>query len=170
MTFNLFESIIIISEFHEKESKMTVTFFGHSTVTDFTDIKELLYQTVKNLIAGEDKVVFYLGGYGDFDNMAARVCRELKSEHKQVEVVFVTPYLTPSQQKKIREMEECCLYDSSVYPPLENIPPRLAIIKRNEWMADNADVILAYVKYSHGGAFRALTYAQRKGKKIINLA
>ena len=149
---------------------MTVTFFGQSTVTDFTDIKELLYQTVKNLIADEDKVTFYLGGYGDFDNIAARVCRELKSEHKQIEVVLVTPYLTPSQQKKIREMEDRRLYDASVYPPLENVPPRLAIIKRNEWMAESADMILAYVKYSHGGAFRAVTYAQRKGKKIINLA
>ena len=149
---------------------MTVTFFGHSTVTDFTDIKELLYQTVKNLIADEDKVTFYLGGYGDFDNIAARVCRELKSEHKQIEVVLVTPYLTPSQQKKIREMEDRRLYDASVYPPLENVPPRLAIIKRNEWMAENADVIFAYVKYSHGGAFRAVAYAQKKGKKIINLA
>ena len=149
---------------------MTVTFFGHSTVTDFTDIKSLLYKTVKNVIAGEDKVTFYLGGYGDFDNIAARVCRELKSERKGIEVVFVTPYLTPSQQKKIREMEDSRLYDSSIYPPLENISPRLAIIKRNEWMAESADVILAYVKYSHGGAFRAVTYAKRKGKKIINLA
>ena len=122
------------------------------------------------MIADEDKVTFYLGGYGDFDNIAARVCRELKSEHKQIEVVLVTPYLTPSQQKKIREMEDRRLYDASVYPPLENVPPRLAIIKRNEWMAESADVILAYVKYSHGGAFRAVTYAQRKGKKIINLA
>ena len=149
---------------------MTVAFFGHSTVTNFTDTKDLLYKAVKNVITDEEKVTFYLGGYGDFDNIAARAGRELKSERKGIEVVFVTPYLTPSQQKKIREMEDSRLYDSSIYPPLENVPPRLAIIKRNEWMAENADVILAYVKHSHGGAFRALTYAQRKGKKIINLA
>ena len=36
---------------------MTVTFFGHSTVTDFTDIKSLLYKTIKNVIAGEDVMI-----------------------------------------------------------------------------------------------------------------
>ena len=62
------------------------------------------------------------------------------------------------------------LYDSVLYPPLEMVPLRLAILRRNEWMASEADLILAYVRGTCGGASRALAYAQAKGKRIINLA
>ena len=45
------------------------------------------------------------------------------------------------------------LYDESIYPPIENVPPKFAIAKRNEWMMTNADFIIVYVKYNRGGAF-----------------
>ena len=59
------------------------------------------------------------------------------------------------------------MYDVTIYPPLENVPKRLAIIKRNEWMVDHADVIVAYVLHEWGGASTMLQYAVRKGKEII---
>ena len=62
------------------------------------------------------------------------------------------------------------LYDSTVYPPLENIPQKFAISKRNEWMINQADLIIAYVSHTYGGAYRSLEYARRKKKSIINLA
>lgn len=58
-------------------------------------------------------------------------------------------------------------YDETVYPPLENVPRRYAITRRNEYMADCADVIVAYVIHSFGGAYKTLCYAQRKKKRII---
>ena len=62
------------------------------------------------------------------------------------------------------------LYDTVIYPPLETIPPRVAIVKRNEWMIQKADFIIAYVKHTYGGAYKALQYARKKKKSIINLA
>ena len=41
---------------------------------------------------------------------------------------------------------------------------------RNEWMVDSAELVIAYVKYSWGGASKTLEYAKRKMKQIINLA
>ena len=149
---------------------MVITFFGHSTITNVKEIKKQLAKTIKENISKEDRVIFYLGGYGDFDTVAAEVCREINDEYKQTETVFVTPYFSKSQQKKIREIEKMNLYDATIYPPLESFPLRFAIIKRNEWMADNADLIIAYVQYSHGGACRAMNYAVKKGKRVINLA
>ena len=62
-------------------------------------------------------------------------------------------------------------YDGSVYPDLENTPPRFAIIKRNEWMIDKSDFLIAYVKNSFGGANKTLSYAKKRRKiKIINMA
>ena len=62
------------------------------------------------------------------------------------------------------------LYDSTVYPPLEKVPPKYAISERNKWMVSEADLIIAYVKYARGGAYNGLQYARRRGKRIINLA
>ena len=78
--------------------------------------------------------------------------------------------MTKSQQKKMKYLLDSKLYDEIAYPPLENIPPRLAIIKRNEWMIDKADIIIAYVEYSYGGAYKAFEYAGKKQKRIFNLA
>ena len=35
---------------------------------------------------------------------------------------------------------------------------------------DNIDLIVAYVEYTHGGDYKSLCYAKKKGKHIINLA
>ena len=51
----------------------------------------------------------------------------------------------------------------------EHIPPRFAILKRNEWMIDNADLVIAYVDHRYGGAYKSLLFAQRRKKKIINI-
>ena len=71
-----------------------------------------------------------------------------------------------SIQELNREAEDD-LYDGTIYPPLENVPKRLAIIKRNEWMVDHSDVIVAYVLHEWGGANIMLQYATRKGKEVI---
>ena len=149
---------------------MIIAFFGHSTINDISAVKKLLFETLNGIVSKEEKVTFYLGGYGDFDNISAYVCREIKCQYPHIELVFVTPYFSPAQQKKIKELEKMHLCDASIYPPLESVPNRFAIIKRNEWMADNADLIIAYVQYSHGGACRAMNYAVKKGKRVINLA
>ena len=47
---------------------------------------------------------------------------------------------------------------------------KTAIIKRNEWMVENCDLLIAYVKYSWGGARKTLDYAIRKKKPYINFA
>ena len=146
---------------------MIVTFCGHSSfvATKEAERKMLLYLST---ISGD--VDFYLGGYGDFDELCARVCRTIKDARPCCELAFVSPYLTQAQQTKIKYMLDHHLYDSSVYPPLENVPLRFAINKRNEWMINQADLVIAYVDHTFGGAYKTLQYAKRKKKRIINLA
>ena len=86
-----------------------------------------------------------------------------------MELVYVAPYLNASEQSKIKEMQRLGLCDTSVYPPMENVPPKFAISKRNQWMIKNADVIIAYVNRSYGGAYNSLQAAKRTNKKIINI-
>ena len=77
--------------------------------------------------------------------------------------------MTISEQEKIKEMLNYGLYDSSIYPPIEKVPPKFAISKRNEWMITNSDLIIAYVNHNYGGAYKTLEIAKRRKKKIINI-
>ena len=148
---------------------MIISFAGHSSVSRGEKLCELVKEQIIKNANADDPITFYLGGYGDFDEICARACRELKRAYKSIELVYVMPYITASEQEKVKEMIEYGLYDSSIYPPIETVPPKFAITKRNEWMVSNADLIIAFVKHNYGGAYKTLTWAKRKNKKIINL-
>ena len=108
-----------------------------------------------------------MGGYGDFDSLCLRVLKELKSAFPNIELLFITPYLDNNYSK----LETAKLYyDGIIYPPLENVPRRFCISKRNEWMVNEADFVIAFVKYSWGGAAKTLEYAKRKKVEFFNLA
>lgn len=137
---------------------MLVTFCGHKDVLYKEQVNEKLAAVVAALIE-EGASEFYLGGYGDFDYMAAKIVRELKKDRPDIQSTLVIPYMDRDYNKE--------LYDGSIYPPLENTPLRFAILKRNEWMVDQADVVVAYITHDWGGASKTLEYAQRKKKRII---
>lgn len=59
-------------------------------------------------------------------------------------------------------------YDVTLYPEIEDKPPKFAIVYRNRWMVDKADLVIAYVNYRRGGAYKTYAYAKRKGKTVIN--
>ena len=147
---------------------MIITFVGHGTLHIDENLSDKIVATIRENILGEENITFYCGGYGDFDNHCASICRKLKKEIF-CEVVFVTPYITPSQQEKMKYLINTKLYDSTIYPPIENVPLRFAISKRNEWMMINADIIIAFVNRDYGGAYKSLQVAKRKKKKIINI-
>ena len=121
---------------------------------------------MEEIVKGNN-VEFFLGGYGRFDEHALEVVIKYKEKHNNTKIIFVTPYiyknyyLTTGMKRKVDEI---------IYPEIEKVPKRIAIIRRNEWMIEKADVVIAYVKYSFGGARMSYDYAFRKNKKIINLA
>ena len=142
-----------------KEFNMIVTFCGHREISDSAGtIRTWLSRTVESLIQrGAD--LFYLGGYGAFDRMAASVVREMKRDYPAIQSVLVLPYLDSTM--------DTSGYDGTTYPPLENVPRRFAIVRRNEWTVQVSDVLVAYVLYTWGGAVKTLEYARRKKKEII---
>lgn len=139
---------------------MRVTFCGHKDINTMA-VAAPLHSCIENLIK-EGATEFYLGGYGSFDTLAARTIRDLKKKYPNIASFLIIPYLD-------REYD-LALYDGSIYPPIENVPPRFAITKRNEWMVQESDVVVAYVIHDWGGAVKTLKYAERKTKRIINIA
>ena len=149
---------------------MIITFIGHSSLCIKDEISTRLLSLLTEIIKDHSSVVFYCGGYGDFDNLCAKACHKLKIQSPTVEVIFVTPYITLSYGQRFKFIEESKIYDKIIYPPIENTPLRFAISKRNEWMIIQSDIVIAYVNKPYGGAYKALQFAHRKNKKIINLA
>ena len=146
---------------------MIITFCGHSDFLFSDDVKQQLKNILVSEIIKNPTCKFYLGGYGDFDSLCLRTLRELKKEFQSIELIFITPYIDKNYSKLEFAKYH---YDDVIFPPLECVPRRFAILKRNEWMVDEADLVIAYVMYSWGGAAKTLEYANRKKKQIINLA
>ncbi len=131
------------------------------------DVKEQLKNSLVNETIKNPTCKFYLGGYGDFDGLCLRTLKDLKADFPEIELIFITPYLDKSYSKLEFAKYH---YDYVIFPPLESVPRKFAILKRNEWMVEEADLVIAYVMYSWGGAVKTLEYAKRKKKTIINLA
>ena len=146
---------------------MIINFCRHSNCLFNNDVKEQL----KNILVGEIiknlTCKFYLCGYGDFDGLCLRTLKELKNDFPKIKIIFITPYLDKNYSKLEFAKYH---YDDVIFPPLESVLHKFAILKRNEWMVDEADLVIAYVMYSWGGAAKTLEYAKRKKKTIINLA
>ncbi len=147
---------------------MVITFCGHSQFFKTKEIEEKLLEYLAQVV-GDEPAEMFLGGYGEFDNFAYECCKKYKETHSNVKLVFVTPYITESYQKNCLEYQTN-RYDLIIYPEIENKPPKFAIIYRNRYMVDKADLVIAYVKYTWGGAYTSLKYAKKKNKKIFNLA
>ena len=137
---------------------MIVTFCGHRDVFDSEAVVAWLNETVEGLIR-EGADCFYLGGYGQFDALAAAVVHKQKERYPLIRSVLMLPYLDRSF--------DASAYDETVYPSLESVPKRFAVSRRNEYMIDRSDVVIAFVTHSFGGAYKTLCYAQRKQKRII---
>lgn len=135
-------------------------FCGHRECAQDARVDLKLRLVVEKLInAGASEFLF--GGYGMFDSMAARAVLRAKKEHPAVSSTLVLAY--PTQRF------DAALYDQTLYPPLEHIPPRFAVIARNRYMVERSDLVVAYVLYSWGGAAKTLEYAKRCGKELIML-
>ena len=137
---------------------MIITFCGHDNVSDINKVREWLSYVLDQFIY-EENVICYLGGYGGFDRLAASVVCQKQKVNPAAQAVLVIPYLN-------RKYDESG-YDYTLFPPLESVPPRYAIPKRNEWMIAQADVVIAYVTHGWGSAAKALDYARRKRKKVV---
>lgn len=146
---------------------MIVAFCGHRDFVESTDIEERLAALIEKYARESDRLICYNGGYGNFDYFAAKCVQRLQERYSNIRNCLILPYIDQTFLDRIEIFKNH--FDETIYPPLETIPRKYAIIRRNEWMIDSADIIIAYVKYSWGGAARTLEYAKRKKKNIIQI-
>ena len=109
---------------------------------------------------------FYIGRHGEFDEYAASVIKRAQKAVRDDNSVMILTL--PYTVKDIEFYEE--YYDEIIIPDIGRPHPKVAITLRNQWMVDAADLVIAYVENSSGGAYKAMAYAEKTGKPVINLA
>lgn len=144
------------------------TFCGHGRIYgQYEDVKEKCLTAVEKLINSCAADYFLIGNYGDFDHIAASACLKLREKYPHINVSLVLPYYRPHLDDY--DKKRYAQFDTVITPEFVETPHRYRITKTNEYMVDQADTVIAYVKYD-GGAAKTLAYAKRHEKQIINLA
>ena len=139
---------------------MTVSFFGHRKLDERAEVEKRLTDCVIQLLeSGETD--FLLGDYGEFDRLCATVLHGQRAHFPQMRLIYVQAYLDRRPEQDY--------FDEMIYPPLEEAPKRYAILRRNEWIVEQSDVVVIYCRTSYGGAATAALYAKRKGRNILFL-
>ena len=123
----------------------------------------------QHTIVAKDKefTELYIGRNGDFDIAAASATKRAQKrlDNQSSSLILTQPY-----HSKYDTYYES-FYDEICYPISKETHPKQAITKRNQWMIDSCDLLIAYVeKDRRGGAMAALDYAMSKKIEIINLA
>ena len=141
-------------------------FFGHRDAPMVGQIETHLIEIARNLILN-DVDEFWLCEQGSFDCLSRLVMKELKKEFDWINL-YILPTYYPSNAKLD------WMYDNDyelLYPDeVAKVPPQVAILRRNEYIAKNADYIVCYITHKSGGAYKAVEKAKKYDKKIINLA
>ena len=135
-------------------------FIGHREATD--SLLPQLIKIVENLV-NQGVTDFVVGHYGGFDRVAACAVRQVKARYPQISLTMLIPY-HPAE----RPLPLPAGFDGSFFPPgMEKIPRRFAILRANRYMADHADVLVAYVWHPASNAHALLEYAEKRGHAQI---
>ncbi len=148
----------------------TVAFFGHRYIDDIDKVEEALFNHISALVKENDYVEFLVGRNGEFDQCVSSVIRHIRKRLDYDNCIhkLVLPYPTAEYLNNKDNFEE--YYDGVfIYDPTYKIYPKAVIGMRNTEMVDAADLIICYIEKNSGGAYKAVKYAKKQGKKIINI-
>ena len=144
-----------------------IGFAGHRYIEGNYDLEDRLEGIIKAVLRIKEYVEFYVGRNGDFDiSVVSAIKRAQKNVgHHNSCLILLQPY--PMKDDEYYEK----FYDEVQYPVDSRTHPKAAITKRNRWMIENSDLLVAFVEEGRGGgAMTTLKYAESRGLEIINLA
>lgn len=132
--------------------------------------EELAYQVCR---AAEDGITYFIcGGAQGTDTFAAEAVLCVQKERPEIILEIAVPFLgqertwTPRQQARyhaILDKAQRITYMSDT-PAVEHF------FKRNRYIVDHADRIIAVFDGKRGGTSQTVRYAEKQGKEIIRLA
>lgn len=141
-----------------------IAMFGHRDFCSHKKLEDKLIPLLIRLLRTKKLIEIYIGRDGEFDIFAATIIKRVQREYdayNTMELNLILPY--PKN-----EMDAFEKYYDRVDIPIKAHPKR-AITKRNEWMVEQADIVVGYIEREGGGAYKAMQYAKVSGKDVMNL-
>lgn len=146
------------------------SFTGHREIppSALPKIREKLTDTISGLIS-EGIYSFICGGAIGFDTLSADTVLALRKTHPEIKLCLALPcreqdkYFSETQKEDYKRILSLC--DSYHY--ISENYTRGCMHKRNRFMVDNSDYVVAYCTKTSGGSFYTVKYAASKNKKII---
>ena len=108
---------------------------------------------------------------GEFDKLCSSAVRRAKHKYSDRDITLniVFPYLTQELNREKYYYEQ--FYDGIIVPDeIAGTHYKSAITKRNRWMVQQSQILIAFVYRDYGGAYTTLKYAQKQGLQIENIA
>ena len=134
-------------------------FIGHREAPDA--LIDKLSAEVERHITEYGVTDFVVGRYGRFDALAAKCVKVAKKRHPEVTLTLLLPY-----HPYDRPTSTPPGFDGTFYPPgMETVPKRAAIVRANQYVVDNSDYLIAYVRHSVSNAWDLVEYAKRSKKQ-----
>lgn len=155
----------------------TVCFTGHRPNKlngyDPKDNRDLLWRLHKEIVKHielKDCNTFISGMALGIDIWAAKIVLKLKRDRfPNVKLVCAIPCKNQESRwvksSQLEWQEICKLADEVIYVSEDEYKPYL-MQKRNEWMVDNANYVIAVHDGTNGGTGNCVNYAKNKSKKI----
>lgn len=143
-----------------------VSLIGHKRIDNQLDLEEKLHKIVVELLRSKEYVEFYIGRNGEFDIIADFVIKIAKKivDNNNSAIILVLPY-------KVKDMEYYENYYDDIILPIEpKTHFKETITKRNHWLVENTNILIAFVENNNGGAYQCLEYAKKVQSDFINLA
>lgn len=137
----------------------TCFFIGHRDAPE--NLLPLVAAEVERHITEYGVTDFVVGGYGNFDSLAARAVIEAKKHHQKITLFRLLPY-HPAE----RAVPEQLGFDGTFYPPgMERVPKRAAIVRANRYMVDHSGYLIAWAWHPASGARDLTEYALRRERR-----
>ena len=148
---------------------LSCTFAGHRDVYR-GEAGAAVEAVLLELLERDSEFCFYTGEMGRFDEMCAQAVRKLRAQSpgKRIKLILVEPYM----KQRINTEGEWLRrqFDDIIIPEeLLGVHYKAAIEKRNQWMIDQSQYLIAYVRRNFGGAAKAAQYAVKHGVNIVRI-
>ena len=146
--------------------------FGHREITVTQNLINKLKEVFENLIINKKVNCFLFGGFGEFDDLCYKVVTQLKQKYLNIKRIYVCEDYKfidrPQKRPKWLISED---YEKFEYFEMRYTGFYQRIYFRNLEIIKNSNYCVFYVDVNKNssGANKALKYAKKLKKEIINL-
>ena len=150
----------------------TCAFTGHRQLNyaHLNRLPELLYSAISHAYDLGCRT-FIAGGAIGFDTEAARQVIRFRLSHPDVSLMIYIPFIDQAQSwnESQRRAYNHILFSANEVKYISEAYDSDCMRRRNQAMADDCDLLIAYLSNSRSGAGQTVRMAERQGKEVRNL-